>query len=261
MQDFKDKIQERISDLQKLIKEKEAKLRHVPKGTIHVDRSGGRTQFQHYYNGKRRYLGKRDDDLLKRLMQKDYDEKVRDKAKQEMAVLENLLKKYLKLQYECVYDQLHSERKNYITPVAVPDDEFILQWETYEYEKKGFREDFPEHYTNKGERVRSKTEVLIANALAKYNVPYRYEEPLYLKQYGKIHPDFKVLNVRLRKEFFWEHLGKMDDAEYCEEALDRITAYEKNGFFPGDSLILTHETLSRPINSKIIDAMIEKYLL
>ena len=56
-------------------------------------------------------------------------------------------------------------------------------------------------------------------------------------------------------------MGKMDDAEYCEEALDRITAYEKNGFFPGDSLILTHETLSRPINSKIIDAMIEKYLL
>ena len=117
-----------------------------------------------------------------------------------------------------------------------------------------------EYYTDKGERVRSKSEILIANALNRNHIPYRYECPLYLAGYGTIHPDFTVLNVRLRKEMYWEHLGMMDEPEYIEDALNRISLYEKNHYFPGDRLILTHETLRHPLNSKNIENMIFQYL-
>ncbi len=39
------------------------------------------------------------------------------------------------------------------------------------YEKMSFREDAPEYYSNKGERMRSKSEVIIANLLDKLGIP------------------------------------------------------------------------------------------
>ena len=76
-----------------------------------------------------------------------------------------------------------------------------------------------------------------------------------------IHPDFTVLNVRKRKEYLWEHLGMMDDPEYSKSALERIRQYEKQGFYPGDKLIITHETSENPLPTRLIDDIISHYLL
>lgn len=148
-----------------------------------------------------------------------------------------------------------------MNPLILSDEEYVKNWETVEYPLKKFCEDAPEYYTYKGERVRSKTEILIANTLKDYNIPYRYECPLYLNGFGMIHPDFTALNVRLRKEFYWEHLGMMDDLEYVQKALNRIDAYEKKDIYPGEKLILTYETYRNPISSKSIEKMIQHYLL
>lgn len=74
----------------------------------------------------------------------------------------------------------------------------------FEYRGKGFDESTSEFYTAKGEKVRSKSEVIIADVLSREGIPYRYEYPLYLKGIGKVHPDFTVLNVKQRKEIYWE---------------------------------------------------------
>ena len=42
----------------------------------------------------------------------------------------------------------------------------------------------------------------------KHNVPNHYEAPLYLKGRGIIHPDFTVLNIRTRQEYYWEPYGE-----------------------------------------------------
>jgi len=81
-----------------------------------------------------------------------------------------------------------------------------------------------------------------------------------LKGYGLIHPDFTVLNVKLRKEFYLEHLGLMDDEEYRENALRRVLAYERAGIFPGEQLILTHETGKCPLDVRIVEKLITHYL-
>ena len=130
-----------------------------------------------------------------------------------------------------------------------------------QYEPKGFSENAPEFYTSKNIRVRSKTELIIAEKLDKYGIPYYYEKPLFVRGMGIIHPDFTVLNVRQRKVKYWEHLGMMDDTEYRMHALNRINRYENAGFFPGIDLILTHETSASPIRTNIIEKCIEKYLL
>lgn len=69
--------------------------------------------------------------------------------------------------------------------------------------------------------------MIIADLLNKEGIPYRYEYPIQLNGVGWIYPDFTVLNVRLRKEYYWEHLGMMDDYSYAEKALQKISSYEQ----------------------------------
>ena len=102
---------------------------------------------------------------------------------------------------------------------------------------------------------------MIADLLAREQIPYRYECPLYLEGLGTIYPDFTVLNTRLRKELYWEHFGMMDDPEYAEKAIKKLDGYEQNGIFQGENLIVTYETKQTPLNQKMIIRMIENYLI
>ena len=260
MHHIKSELESRIYNLKQIIKKKEEELSVVPEGSVHICQSGNRIQFYLKKDGRRIYLKESQSKLVEKLIRKDYDQKVLAAAKKELKELEKLSKNYPKTTCEEIFEKLHEERKRVVNSIWVPDQEYVEQWEAEEYVKKGFREGAPEYYTNKGERVRSKTEILIANALEKHKIPYHYEKPLNLNSYLTVHPDFTILNVRKRKEIYWEHLGMMDDPEYCEHALGRINAYEMEGIFPGDGLILTHETGKMPINSKMIEKMIVQYL-
>ena len=137
-----------------------------------------------------------------------------------------------------------------IHPIRESDEAYIKKWESAEYQTKGFDINIPEFYTAKGERVRSKSELIIADLLNKEDIPYRYEASVYLKGWGLVYPDFTVLNVKKRQEFYWEHLGMMDDPSYAEKALQKISMYEQNGIFPGEKLIITYETRKSPLNQK-----------
>ena len=53
----------------------------------------------------------------------------------------------------------------------------------------------------------------------------------------------------------------LDDENYREEVLKRIAAYEKNGIYPGDRLILTYETAKNPINSRVLEELRVHYFL
>lgn len=81
--------------------------------------------------------------------------------------------------------------------------------------------------TEKGEAVRSKSEKIIADKLYMKEIPYVYEQPLYLKGYGYVVPDFKILNVRTKKEYYLEHFGMMDDYEYAKNAIKKIECFQK----------------------------------
>ena len=115
-------------------------------------------------------------------------------------------------------------------------------------------------YTECGIRVRSKSELLIANMLEQKGIPYRYEFPLYLKKTGNVRPDFLCLNIRTRKEFIWEHFGMMDNIAYANKNISKVQNYEQNGFFPGKNFIMTFETSQCPISSKVIRMTINEYL-
>ena len=88
-----------------------------------------------------------------------------------------------------------------------------------------------------------------------------YERPLYLNGYGTVYPDFTFYSKRMKQEIYWEHEGMMDNQEYARSAIKKINLYQMNGIFPGERLILTFETEMDILNSKIINALVEKYLI
>ena len=147
-----------------------------------------------------------------------------------------------------------------VTPVFVSDEDFTANWKASEYTSLGFTPDCAEFYTDNGERVRSKSEIIIANKLYRYNIPYRYEYPLQLQSGIITHPDFTCLNVKTRQEYIWEHFGIMDNAEYACNAIKKISDYANSGYVLGRNFIATFETANTPINANCIDSLIKSHL-
>ena len=85
--------------------------------------------------------------------------------------------------------------------------ELILQkWFAAPYQGKEFQEGAPMILTENGERVRSKSEKILADYFYRQNILYKYEKPLYLKGYGTVYPDLHFC-LQNRERDILEHEG------------------------------------------------------
>jgi hypothetical protein len=178
---------------------------------------------------------------------------------EELASIKSYLRSMPETIFEDVYDSLMEGRRIIVIPAVMTDEEYINIWQNEKYNTKRIRPDDICYETQRGEKVRSKSEVIIADTLYFAGIPYHYEKPL---QLGKriIYPDFTVLNVRTRKEYYWEHLGMLDNEDYLDKALRKLDNYVEHGIREGNNLILTRETAKFPINISNIKDKINYYL-
>ncbi|MCD8217750.1 MAG: hypothetical protein LUD01_06845 [Clostridiales bacterium] len=260
-------LQKKKQKLEIIIKEAEDYLQAAPEGQLRIAVKGIHKQYylwrreekERYPNGK--YIKNREKELIEKLAQKSYYQKILKKARYRLKRIDTFLDDYEEDELLKVYSHLHPARKALIQPIYLPDELFVQRWEQVTYKKREFAPGDQEIYTEKGDRVLSKSEKILADKFYMMGIPYRYEFPLELSGIGVIHPDFMLLNKRTRKEYYWEHLGMMDNPEYCVNAIRRIENYEKNHIFPGEQLILTYETKSVPLNIKVVESILEEFLL
>ena len=274
MSTLSENIEKRMSEITGEIALLEKNMRNAPEGHLRISKC---RKYPRFYRVTKKgdtsgeYLPAADKTLVGELAQKDYEAKVMRMLQKEQKLLSGINDYYKKTSpdgdeffsgpEELLPSKMIETRRNLIREITKDQRRFIEEWMEEEYEKKGFADNAPEYYTSSGIRVRSKTEWMIAEMLEKKGVPFHYEKPLLLKGLGKIHPDFTVLNVKHRKCMYWEHLGMMDDEQYCTNALHKIECYTMNGLLAGDKLILTHETSKTPIRSQMLEKTIEVYLL
>lgn len=257
-------LKNRILTLDSIIEDAEERVGKAPQGKLIESRSHGKVQFYNYDQSKeksRSYISLKNQNLIASLAQKDYDNALIKVANKERKLLIKLTDLYDSTIAEDIYNKLTPARKELVTPILLPDDEFVRQWLEEPYEHPGFEDDDPEFFTEKNLRVRSKSEISIANKYDAHSIPMKYEAPLFLEGYGWVNPDFRLLNVRLRKEYIHEHLGKMDDPDYATKNVAKINWYMRNGWIPGKNLILTMETLKNPFDARIMEDIIEQYLI
>jgi len=272
-------LEDRLAKLKHIVAQKKKQQNNeMPAGHLRIAQISKTPQYYHCtnpkdFNGK--YIPSSQKKFIKELAQKDYDIKVIKLLEKEIDVTQKYLlnvatkedpihkESYTQTKLLRLYTKLTPARQKLITPVTLTDKEYAEQWQRVSWQGRPFAQD--EHYllTNRNEKVRSKSEVLIANALAKHNIPYRYEYPQTLKnRQNKLinfHPDFLCLNIKTRTEYIWEHFGLMDKQDYAQNAARKLQIYAQNKIILGRNLIITMETQTEVLTPQFVESMIRDY--
>jgi len=132
--------------------------------------------------------------------------------------------------------------------------------EIIEYEKN-FYEAGLIHKTARGEIVRSKSEVIIADALYDNDIDYAYEKELSLGADGVKIPDFTIEDAESGTTIYWEHCGMMTNENYCRHWKAKRALYAKHGIIENENLIVTYENKNGRIDSQAIRSLIKQKLL
>lgn len=250
--------------LERFLNETTERLHDAPLGNLRL--SGCGKTYQYYLSmpgDKTRgtYIPKAETRLIRRLAQKSYDEKISKLAAKRLAQIRKITKDYEDDEIEKIYLKEHDARKALIVPVEPSWEQKLKAWLSEDYRRKEFQDGTPVIMTEKGERVRSKSEKIMADYFYRNGISYHYEKPLYLNGFGIVHPDFTFLSRETGQEIYWEHDGRMDDAVYANNAVKKIQAYEENDIYPGERLILTFETAKNVLDMRHVKKLAEKYLI
>ena len=116
------------------------------------------------------------------------------------------------------------------------------------------------HRTLKGELVRSKSEVIIANMLFEAGIEYQYEKELDLGEDGIRIPDFTIADEESGLCFYWEHCGMLGDVAYAQRWAEKKELYKQHGIEEGKNLIVSKDSFNGGIDSAEIKRLIDMYL-
>lgn len=252
-----------MAAIEKLIAETAESLDNAPEGTLKVIKKSGHIEFAQRLSeggGAVKYIPAGSESLIRALAQKDYDMKVLRNLIARKLAIEKLEEIYPEASLESIYEGLAPERKTLVKPVIPTNDQYVSLWLSASYAGRGFiKEDKSCFFTDNGERVRSKSEVIIANYLFRTGIPYKYECPLIIS--GKtIYPDFTILDAKTRCVFYLEHFEMMDDPKYSQSFVNKLNTYQSAGIFPGKKLIMTFETSKSPLSMQMIKQTVEQYI-
>ncbi len=265
MIDYSRELREQKLEVDKIVqkarKHKKA-FEGLVEGNIRVSASNGCPQYYFTEKGSQqeKYIPTKDKEFARRLVQRDYEKKALRKLESMQRDMECFLKKYDAKILDRLYEKLCDGRKTLVTPLAIPDDEYVKRWlESFPGEQNPYPEQ-GKYETEQGEIVRSKSEKILADMFHKLKIPYRYEPKVSLDHHKNFYPDFACLNIRKRKTIYWEHLGLVCDTEYAMKNFAKLEIYERNGILLGDTLLVSMETLENPLDLVLIRKKIEVFL-
>lgn len=264
MKKIKETLLKKRKQLEVLEKRAAKSLKKAPEGSLVLSKSNGSVQYYHKqesFQKKGKYISAKNRKLVSELAQKDYDLRFAKEVNKQKKRIDKAIKQLPNIELATIYSELPEGRKKYVIPYILTDEQYIEQWMGEQYIGKEFFDDTPVIMTERGERVRSKSEKILADKIFAMGIPYRYEYPVKLKGYGTVYPDFTLLNIRERKEIYLEHFGMMDDPTYSETAIKKLEDYAKNGIYIGKNLLVTFETLHKPLDMKIVEQMLKEFTL
>lgn len=245
-------LQNRAEEILRTIELTKKALKRAPQGHLRLTKRGNQFYGYHLTDAdplKGVYIPKDDISQMSKLAQKDYDEKALREMEHELSLIDGFIAKFRPGELEAIYNRMNAVRKSLVVPILLSDEGYAKRWLAVSYKGKCFEAGAPDLQTAKGERVRSKSEVIIADTLGRMGIPYKYECPLKIADGGRtVYPDFTCLDLRTRREFLWEHLGMMDDPEYASLAVKKLSSYLQSGYVLGKNLIISMESSEKPLS-------------
>lgn len=123
------------------------------------------------------------------------------------------------------------------------------------------------HRTADGTLVRSKSEVIIADALASHGIAYSYESPFVGDDGTQRLPDFTIEDAATGELYLWEHLGMLSVPKYWKSWERKVQWYAENGVLPQSegggergTLVVTTDDDGGGIDSAAVHELIAEVL-
>lgn len=252
-------MQGRKAELQAEMKKIEKRILFLPEGQLECRKNRERYQWYQNIGNRSIYIPQRERRKAQQLAERTYLQRKVHELEAEIAAIDAYCRIWQKKPQKTSADYLKKQGcRELLEPIFTEKEKAFAAWEAEEYPGNPSH---PEHLnveTKWGEMVRSKSEREIFTMLRDKGIPCCYERPLKLKD-GILFPDFTILHPETGEMYIWEHLGRMDQADYREKAIRRLRRYMENGWYPGINLILTAETDADPLSTRQIAVFIEMY--
>ena len=267
MADINEILNARKEALEKLMAQIEKELSGMPEGRLRINhrRAGpGSTQYYQCIPGGSRngiYISKSEERLAYKLARKSYLQLLKEQIRLQLSYLSNDVPDLSNKPLLDVFNNMTADRQKLVIPLLEDDKAFTERWLSVEYDHLLFEPETPVHMTDRGERVRSKSEKILADRFNALGIPYLYEKPIKTGRNKRRIPDFTLLNIRKREVYYWEHFGMMDDKDYVNANIDKINEYARVGIIPGKNLIMTFETKDNVLDTTAVNNIIKAYLL
>jgi hypothetical protein len=250
-----------LTDLQDDLEEEK---KHLPEGSLYSYNSRGtRNYCERIPKGgnrkKERKIGiGKDVQRLHLLVRKEYVKKALPLVRDNIENCRRLLNSY-----HCVDENsvmLKFLQKYPELSAMIYNDTAPEEWgQEYSRDKSFYAEDL-KSLSADGTDMRSLGEIIVGARLRHYGIPYRYEAEIGHPDIPYV-PDFTIKRPRDGKIIYWEHLGKVNDADYLSRNKRKFEVYELYGIVPWDNLIVSYSQANGGINEKLIDALIQGWLL
>ncbi len=229
-------------------------LVQCPEGSLTCQTKDKKVYYYHQINGRTVYIKKKELEFAQQLAQKEYLEKAKQLLHIQISNLNQFANTYDETALEQLYHDFPEEKRQLIKPLTCSAEQKRKEWEEEVYEPYNAYPEYKIYETDRGEMVRSKSEVIIANLLyqRRKDLDYKYERPLVLRdKSGKeitIHPDFTIINKHTGNIYYYEHVGKLDEPRYAMDFVKKMELYTTNNIMQGKDLLITYEAAGVPMS-------------
>ena len=253
MDKLREIIKTRIDQASRKVEELQRELRAMPPGCLAADKRGSHWAYRiRGYDPNDRtqtkYVSVKDARTLKMHARKKYVPRLIKALNDE---IDSLSEACRGLDHDAryrAYEDLPDGIRRLFTPDFIRPEHLCEEWSLQDHPQHTGHHENLIFETSRGDMVRSKTEVIIADMLYSNDIAYRYEQEVSLGPGYICHPDFTIMRKSDAKIFYWEHFGRLTDPQYAEEFVTKLNMYARAGITTADDLLITWECYEVPFD-------------
>lgn len=222
-------------------------LRNCPDGNLIAHKRDGKYNYFQVTRQDGEYIRRgitTNKKLIQALCRKKYMEARLEAASHNIKILEKAADSLLSVEYDEIMKSLPAAYRTlpweyFNGDSSQADGAKTDTWSSQPYRQSTYMPQHKRHTTSRGLKVRSKSELLIAEKLSEHGILFRYEQIL---EIGGIEyaPDFTILRPD-GQQIYWEHCGLTSNTRYMSHHWQKMQAYSEAGILPWKNLIVTYD--------------------
>ena len=197
-----------------------------------------------------------DEETKRGLARKKYLQLRLMRIEEDIAALRNANQRISGMTNDSVIQQMPRAYRQLPTEYFFPQ---MSGWAEEPYIMSDYKPEMRRHSTSRGLKVRSKSELIIAEKYYEYNIPFRYEQVIVFGN-TSLAPDFTI-RMEDGRMFYWEHCGMTNDENYIRHHRWKMNIYEKMDIVPWKNLIVTYDDEYGNVSIPLIESEIKYKLM